>query len=150
MTIQEKAIEQLERISRHLAAIGEKEDYTDVAIQALEQECEDAVNRQAVLDEVEQMRKPSEIIVNGKTLEEILENHKHWLKEDVEGWENMGADLSDADLYRADLTDADLYGADLSYANLSGAKLSDCNLGNANLSEAYGSINYREVEKNDT
>ena len=38
MTIQEKAIEQLERISRHLATIGEKEDYTGVAIQALEQE----------------------------------------------------------------------------------------------------------------
>lgn len=37
MTIQEKAIEQLERISSHLASIGEKEDYTDVAIQALEQ-----------------------------------------------------------------------------------------------------------------
>ena len=50
MTMQEKEIEQLERISRHLAAIGEKEDYTGVAIQALEQECEDAVNRKAVLD----------------------------------------------------------------------------------------------------
>ena len=50
MTIQEKAIEQLERVSRHLATIGEKEDYTGVAIQALEQECEDAVSRQAVLD----------------------------------------------------------------------------------------------------
>ena len=45
------------------------------------------------------MRKPSEIIINGKTLEKILEDHKHWLKEDVEGWENMRADLSDADLY---------------------------------------------------
>ena len=50
MTIQQKAIEQLERVSRNLATIGEKEDYTGVAIQALEQECEDAVNRQAVLD----------------------------------------------------------------------------------------------------
>ena len=38
MTIQEKAIEQLERVSRHLATIGEKEDYTEIAIQALEQE----------------------------------------------------------------------------------------------------------------
>ena len=37
MTIQEKAIEQLERISEHLSAIGEKEDYTDIAIKALEQ-----------------------------------------------------------------------------------------------------------------
>jgi hypothetical protein len=36
MTIQEKAIEQLERISSHLSAIGEKEDYTDIAIKALE------------------------------------------------------------------------------------------------------------------
>ena len=38
MTIQEKAIEQLERISRNLSTIGEKEDYTDMAIKALEQE----------------------------------------------------------------------------------------------------------------
>jgi hypothetical protein len=37
MTTKEKAIEQLERISSRLASIGEKEDYTDVAIQALEQ-----------------------------------------------------------------------------------------------------------------
>ena len=37
MTIQEKSIEQLERISSHLATIGEKEDYTSIAIQALEQ-----------------------------------------------------------------------------------------------------------------
>ena len=37
MTMQEKAIEQLERVSRHLATIGEKEDYTEIAIQALEQ-----------------------------------------------------------------------------------------------------------------
>ena len=38
MTIQEKAIEQLERVSKHLAIIGEKEDYTGIAIQALEQQ----------------------------------------------------------------------------------------------------------------
>ena len=49
MTIQEKAIEQLERISHHLATIGEKEDYTDIAIQALEQKpCEDSISREAV------------------------------------------------------------------------------------------------------
>ena len=53
MTIQQKAIEQLERVSRHLATIGEKEDYTEIAIQALEKEpCKDAVSRQAVLDVV--------------------------------------------------------------------------------------------------
>jgi hypothetical protein len=44
-----KAIEQLERISNSLASIGETEDYTDIAIQALEQEpCEDCVSRQVV------------------------------------------------------------------------------------------------------
>ena len=37
MTTKEKAIEQLERISSRFASIGETEDYTDVAIQALEQ-----------------------------------------------------------------------------------------------------------------
>ena len=52
------------------------------------------------------MRKPSEVIINGKTLEKILENHKHWLKEDVEGWENMRADLRYANLRDADLRDA--------------------------------------------
>ena len=46
MTIQEKAIEQLERVSKHLATIGEKEDYTDIAIQALEREpCDDCISR---------------------------------------------------------------------------------------------------------
>ena len=58
-----------------------------------------------------------------KELREVLENHKHWLNEDCDGWENMRADLSRADLSRADLYRADLSGADLSRANLSGAYL---------------------------
>lgn len=41
-----------------------------------------------------------------KKLKEILENHKHWINEDCDGWENMRADL-----YRADLSEADLRGA---------------------------------------
>ena len=48
MTIQEKAIEQLERISRGLASIGETEDYTDVAIQFLEQ-TKQAILKMAIL-----------------------------------------------------------------------------------------------------
>lgn len=36
MTVNEKAIEQLERISKNLGLIGEVEDWTEVAIQALE------------------------------------------------------------------------------------------------------------------
>ena len=66
-------------------------------------------------------------------LKEILDKHLHWIREDVEGWEDMRADLSGADLSwanlsranlsRANLSGADLSGADLSGANLSGAKI---------------------------
>ena len=109
------------------------------------------------------MRKPNEIIVNGKTLNEILENHNHYLRRDVKGLASMranlryanlsraklryanlsratlrGANLSDADLRNANLDganfrDADLRDADLSYANLGGANLRDADLRNANL-----------------
>jgi len=88
-------------------------------------------------------------------LNEIIENHLHWIMEDIDGWENMranlyganlyGADLSGANLSRANLSGANLYGAnlygaDLSGANLSGANLSRANLSGANLSRAnlYG------------
>lgn len=47
------AIEQLERISKNLGTIGETVDYTELAIEALEQEeCEDAISRQAVLKQL--------------------------------------------------------------------------------------------------
>lgn len=36
--------------------------------------------------------------MDSEKLKEILENHKHWLNEDCDGWENMRADLSGADL----------------------------------------------------
>ena len=55
-------------------------------------------------------------------LNKILEKHLHWLREDIEGWEDMRADLSGADLSGADLSGADLFRADLSRAYLSGAK----------------------------
>ena len=55
-------------------------------------------------------------------LKVILENHKHWLNEDCEGWQDMRADLRKADLTRADLTGADLRGADLTGADLTGAE----------------------------
>ena len=71
------------------------------------------------------MRKPSEVIINGKTLEEILENHLHWLKRDVEGWKEMRANLSDANLSCADLSDANLSCANLSWTDLRGANLRD-------------------------
>ena len=61
-------------------------------------------------------------------LNKVLENHKHWLNGDCDGWEEMKADWRDADLRDADLRNADLCGAnlrnaDLCYANLCGADL---------------------------
>ena len=46
-------------------------------------------------------------------LYKILEKHKHWINEDCKNWEEMRADLSDADLNNADLREANLHGADL-------------------------------------
>ena len=66
-------------------------------------------------------------------LDNIVEQHQHWLKEDCEGWEDMKAYLRGADLSRADLRGADLRGADLSRANLSGAVLSRADLRGAYL-----------------
>ena len=36
-------------------------------------------------------------------LNKIVEQHRHWLKEDCEGWEDMKANLSRANLRGADL-----------------------------------------------
>ena len=79
-------------------------------------------------------------------LNKIVENHKHWLNEDVDGWEDMRADLSGAYLSRADLRGADLSRADLSGADLSGADLSGADLSGADLSGAKGldSVTYNE------
>lgn len=41
-------------------------------------------------------------------LNKILENHLHWINEDIDGWEGMEADLRGADLRGADLREADL------------------------------------------
>ena len=92
------------------------------------------------------MRKPNELIVNGKILNEILENHNHYLRRDVKGLAGMRANLSRANLScanlryanlsRANLRDADLRNADLRNANLDGANLRDANLVGANLRDA--------------
>ena len=69
-------------------------------------------------------------------LKKILEDHLHWIREDCDGWEEMRADLSGANLYKADLSWADLSWADLSGANLSGANLYQADLYKADLSWA--------------
>ena len=83
-------------------------------------------------------------------LDKIVEQHKHWIKQDCEGWEGMranlskanliGSDLREANLSEANLNGANLYGANLSWANLSRADLRKADLIGANLSRAnlYG------------
>ena len=66
-------------------------------------------------------------------LNEILRNHKHWLREDADGWERMRADLTGANLTRADLYGAILTGAILTRADLTGANLTGADLTRADL-----------------
>lgn len=61
-------------------------------------------------------------------LNRILENHKHWINRDCEGWEYMHANLQDARLNGADLRGADLRFVNLYNANLRGADLRGANI----------------------
>lgn len=72
-------------------------------------------------------------------LEEILENHKHWINRDCDGWENMRANLQGADL-----RSADLQGATLCSVNLQGADLQGADLRSANLYGAY--LQYADLQ----
>ena len=69
-------------------------------------------------------------------LDKIVEQHKHWIYEDVEGWEDMRANLKGANLKGANLEGANLKGAYLKGANLEGANLYGANLYGANLEGA--------------
>lgn len=69
-------------------------------------------------------------------INKILEEHKHWLNEDCEGWETMRADFSHCKLDHTDLRSADLRYADLSSADLRYADLRYANLRYANLCSA--------------
>lgn len=74
--------------------------------------------------------------ITQEELKEILENHKHWMYKDCDGWENMRADLCAADLYGVNLHNADLRYANLCKANLRNANLYGANLQNADLCNA--------------
>ena len=54
-------------------------------------------------------------------LNEIIEKHQHYLNRDIDGWENMRADLSNKILYEANLRRSDLRNADFREASLFGA-----------------------------
>ena len=70
-------------------------------------------------------------------LNEIIMDHQHWLRQDIDGWEFKRADLSNLDLSDANLTGINLTGANLTNSNLTGAYLTGANLTNANLIDAY-------------
>ena len=82
------------------------------------------------------IRGESEDKMTQEELNKILENHKHWLNEDCEGWQDMRAYLTEADLRRADLREADLRGADLRRADLGEACLEEACLTGADLGGA--------------
>ena len=81
------------------------------------------------------LRKPSEIIINGKTLEEMLikKNEKPLM---LTNTDLSYADLKNVDLSYADLSYTDFSRTDLSYANLRGANLRGANLNGAILFKA--------------
>lgn len=97
------------------------------------------------------MRKPSEVIINGKTLEEILENHLHWLKRDVDSWKEMRANLDGADISNTDLRFVNLKYASLNDVNFYKSDLKEANLRRASLQHTNLSYaDFREATLNDT
>ena len=81
------------------------------------------------------MKSIKEVIINGKSLEEILISHKKWLKNE-EGGEKANlrcANLRCANLSNANLSNANLSCVDLRCANLRCANLSNANLSNVDL-----------------
>ena len=77
-------------------------------------------------------------------LDKIVEQHQHWIYEDVDGWEDMRANLEGAYLKGANLEGANLEGAYLKGANLEGAYLEGANLKCANLEGANLECAYLE------
>ena len=75
-------------------------------------------------------------------INKILEEHKHWLNEDCEGWENMRADFSYCELSRTNLRDAVLRGVNLSHTDLRGANLRGANLSGSILRD----VDLRDVD----
>ncbi len=80
-------------------------------------------------------RKLEEIMIRGVSLKTILENHKHWLHKDVEGWEDMRANLHNVDFtfLPIQLLDANFSGAMLTNCDFSHSDLSSANFNNAAL-----------------
>ena len=77
--------------------------------------------------------KIEDLKMTNEKIQKILENHKHWLKEDTDGWEKMRANLRGANLWEANLWGANLWETNLREANLRGANLRGASLRGADL-----------------
>ena len=85
--------------------------------------------------------------MTNEEIKKMLENHKHWLKEDIDGWEKMRANLRGTDLRGANLREADLRGADPRGTDLRGANLREADLRGADLRGAdLRGANLREAD----
>jgi len=98
---------------------------------------------------------------------EIIKQHQHWLRNDCEGWKDMKANVSYADLTGVEVNNVSLYNADmhkvklhkaklnrvnLSYAGLYGADLSDADLSGSNLSNtdlSYANLSNADLRRVD-
>ena len=79
-------------------------------------------------------------------LNEIIESHQHYLNKDIDGWENMRADLSYKNLSGLDLKESNLREANLNNVNLRKANLRNADLRDANLAYAdLRNANLREA-----
>lgn len=70
-------------------------------------------------------------------LDEIIERHQHYINHDVDGWEDMKANLYGENLCCADLQGVNLQEADLRWANLGCANLIGANIKYADLQDAH-------------
>lgn len=80
-------------------------------------------------------------------LNKIVENHKHFLNQDCNGWQTMRANLSGADLTYSCLNRVNLTNADLRFTNLINMHLKDTSLDNANLNGATLKSTIIEINK---
>lgn len=75
--------------------------------------------------------------MNEYELKEIIERHQHYINRDVDGWEDMQANLYGENLSCANLRGVNLQKADLRWATLGCANLIGANLQYANLQNAF-------------
>ncbi len=106
------------------------------------------------------LRDPKDVIIKGRSLHDIIQDHIHWIDQDIDGWKDMRAEINDTDLSYVDLSKVILHDANLSYNNLTGCDLSNaglervcfdgCFMTDANLQ--YANLSYctmREANLND-